>query len=379
MNKPVRKLLIVVNVDWFFISHRLCIAEKAIKNGWEVYVAGEDSGRSSEIENFGIKFINTPFSRSGTNPLEELNTLFLFYKLYKRISPDIVHHITLKPVIYGSVVSKLLKIKGTLNAISGLGYNFTNDRKGKVQKVMIRLMKFGFNQNNLAIIFQNNDDYQETLSLGVISNSNTINFIKGSGVDLNRFKYSVPTKKDKIKVLLPTRMLWDKGVAELRKATEILKDKYKDQILFVLSGLADNENKAGVPEEYLKEWEEEDYVKWIGYNKDMVSVFMDSDIVVLPSYREGMPKSLLEACAIGRPIITTDAIGCRECVDEGKNGYKVPVKSMLELAESIEKLILSDSDRLRMGNYSRNKAEKEFSQEMVINRHLNIYKELYEK
>ncbi|GAA4967520.1 glycosyltransferase family 4 protein [Algibacter aquimarinus] len=373
------KVLIVVNVDWFFISHRLCIAEKAVELGWQVLVAAEDTGRSNEIINKGITFINMSFSRSGTNFLQESKTLMLFYKLYKKVKPDIIHHVTLKPVIYGSVVSKLLKVKGTLNAISGLGYNFTSNRQGLVQKVMIRLMKYGFNQNNLSIIFQNQDDYQETLKLGIISKFNTINFIKGSGVNLYEFNYSKPFNNGKIEILLPTRMLWDKGVSELREATKILKDKYRGKVLFVLAGLADNDNKAGVPEDYLKDWEEKDYVKWIGYNKDMVNIYKQSDIVVLPSYREGIPKSLIEACAVGRPIVTTNAIGCKECVDEGKNGYKVPVKSILELAIAIEKLILSESDRLRMGNYSRNKAEKEFSQEMVINKHLNIYKELYEK
>ena len=373
-----RKLLIVVNVDWFFISHRLCVAEKALSEGWDVYVGAEDTGRAKEITEKGIIFINTPFSRSGTNPLEEVKTLRLFHKLYKSIRPDIVHHVTLKPVIYGSVIAKILKIKGTLNAISGLGYNFTSERKGIVQKVMIRFMKYGFNQKNLQIIFQNQDDYNETKKLRIISELNTVNFIKGSGVDLKKFTFQKEKEKEKIHILFPTRMLWDKGVRELREASGILEPKYKGKVIFILSGLADNDNKAGVPASYLKDWEEEGYVSWIGYNKDMVGIYVNSDIVVLPSYREGMPKSLIEACAIGRPIVTTNAIGCRECVDEGENGYKVPVKSTVELAEAIEKLILSKQDRLKMGKYSREKAELEFSQEMVINEHMRIYNDLYE-
>lgn len=372
------KVLFVVNVDWFFISHRLCIAEQAVKEGWEVFVAGEDTGRSHEIESKGITFINLPFSRSGTNPKDELKTLLNFYKVYKKIKPDIVHHITLKPVIYGSVVSKLLKIKGTLNAISGLGYNFTGERQGIVQKFMTSLMKYGFNQTNLAVIFQNKDDFNEVNKLKILSDSNKINFIKGSGVDLNIFNHSPFPNDSTIKILLPIRMLWDKGVQEFRGATDLLKSKYKGKVLFILSGLADIENKAGVTEDYLRDWEDAGYVDWIGYQKDMVSVYQNSHIVVLPSYREGMPKSLLEACAIGRPIVTTDAIGCRECVDEGVNGFKVPVKSVKELADAIEKLILNDSLRVSMGEKSREKAENEFSQAMVINKHLKIYNTLYE-
>lgn len=372
-----RRLLIVVNVDWFFISHRLCIAKEALKEGWNVYVAAEDTGRSGEIEEHGIKFVNTPFSRSGTNPIQEFKTLLVFNKLYKNVKPDVVHHVTLKPVIYGSVISRLHKIKGALNAISGLGYNFTNERRGLIQKLMISLMKYGFNQNKLSVIFQNRDDYNEIKSLGIISESNKIHFIKGSGVNLKEFKQASFPFSEKIIVLLPTRMLWDKGVKEFRKATELLKDKYFGKVLFILCGLSDLENKAGVTEEYLRDWEEEGYVKWLGYQKNMIDIYKNSHVVVLPSYREGMPKSLIEACAIGRPIVTTNAIGCKECVEESKNGYKVPVKSVKELAEAIEKLILSKSDRIRMGNYSRQKAEKEFSQEKVIKRHIEIYEELY--
>jgi len=374
MNK--KKLLIVANVDWFFISHRLCIAKEAVKKGWEVSVLAEDTGRSNEITKEGINFIDIPFSRSGTNLIEEVKTIWSFYKIYKKVKPDVVHHITLKPVIYGSVISKIISIKGTLNAISGLGYNFTGDRKGVVQKIMISLMRYGFRQKNLAIIFQNKDDYNEIKELDILSTENKIHFIKGSGVDLLKFCHTPLVRKRKVEILLPTRMLWDKGVAELRKATEVLQKKYNDKVTFVLSGLADNDNKAGVPKEYLLDWEQKDYVKWIGYQKDMVKIYQDADIVVLPSYREGMPKSLIEACAIGRPIVTTNAIGCRECVDEGKNGYKVPVKSTDELVKAIEKLILSEEKRISMGNYSREKAEKEFSQEMVVDKHINIYSNL---
>ncbi|GAA4802481.1 glycosyltransferase family 4 protein [Litoribaculum gwangyangense] len=372
----MKKLLIVVNVDWAFISHRLIIAEHAVRNGWEVYVATNDTGRAMEIIDKGIKFIPVNISRSGTNILQEIRTIFQFYNIYSQIRPDVVHHVTFKPVIYGSIISKLLGIKGTLNAISGLGYNFTSNRRGFVQNMMIILMKFGFRQKNLAVIFQNEDDYREVLSLGVINKNNKINFIKGSGVNLDLFRYTPPVKKEKLQILLPTRMLWDKGVAELREASNILKHKYRDSVMFILSGIADNDNNAGVSDKYLKDWEEPNYVKWIGFVKDMPEVYSASDIVVLPSYREGIPKSLIEACAAGRPIVTTNSIGCKECVDEGINGYKVPIKSTVELAVAIEKLILSESDRLIMGKKSREKAEKEFSEITVVNHHLKIYNNL---
>ena len=372
----MKKILVVANVDWFFISHRLCIAQEAIKEGWTVILAAENTGRAHEIESSGIEFVHFPFSRSGINPLTELNTLFEFYKLYKRIKPDLVHHITLKPVIYGSLIAKLLRVKGVLNAVSGLGYNFTEGRSGIVPKIMIRIMSFGFARKNVSIIFQNKDDYQELKNLKVINYRNSIIFIKGSGVNLEVFKPVKNINEGKVKILFPTRMLWDKGVKELREASKLLFPKYSEKIIFVLSGLADNDNKAGVPSSYMNNWQDGEYVIWIGYQTNMVSVYESADIVVLPSYREGMPKTLIEACAMGKPIITTDAIGCKECVDEGVNGLKVPIKSVEELTEALIKLINNKDLRFKMGKQSRLKAEIEFNQKDVVRKHIETYRKL---
>lgn len=375
MIKKVKKILYVVNVDWFFISHRLIIAQNAISNGYKVFIACKDTGRISEIEKLGVKHINLPISRSGINPFLEINTLIYLYRIYNNIKPDIVHHITLKPVIYGSIISKLLQIKYVVNAVSGLGYSFTKGRKGIVQKLMIVLLKFGFNRKNITVIFQNGDDEIFFKKQGITSNFNKIIRIKGSGVDLKQFKKSSMPDDDIIKILLPSRMLWDKGVKELREATEILAEKYSEKIQFILCGLADKNNRAGVSESYLKEWQDGTYVKWIGYKKNMVEIYNNCHIVVLPSYREGMPKSLIEACAVGRAIITTDAVGCRECVDEGINGFKVPVNSSIDLAIAIEKLILNRPLIKKMGQNSRIKAEREFNVEEVVTRHLEVYAE----
>ena len=372
----MKKLLMIANVDWFFISHRLVIAEEAKKQGFEVIVAAKDTGRSNEIKDKGIQFIDLPLSRSGTNPIKELKTIINFYKIYYKIKPDIIHHITLKPVIYGSLVAKILKIKGVVNAISGLGYNFTEDRKSMVQKVMLSIMKYGFNRNNLVIIFQNENDQKELTELRVIHPGNSIVRIKGSGVDLGKFYESPFPSFERIKILLPIRMLWDKGVKELRDASDILKEKYYDKVQFILSGLADEDNKAGVPASYLNDWQDGNFVKWIGYQKNMVEVYQDSHIVVLPSYREGMPKSLIEACAIGRAIVTTNAIGCRECVDEGINGYKVSVYSSQELANALEQLINNHAMIKVMGHNSRIKSEEEFNVNNVIRIHLETYNKL---
>lgn len=371
-----RKLLFVDNVDRFFISHRLVIAKAAAKEGWDVYVACIDTGRSEEITSCNIKFIDLPYSRSGTNFIKELKSLVLFFNLYRRLKPDVVHHITLKPVIYGSLIAKVVRIKGVLNAVSGLGYVFTDGRDSFAKKTIARMLRFGLSRKNVSIIFQNKDDYRELKSLGIISAGNDINFIKGSGVNLTEFGLTRLPNGDRIKILFPARMLWDKGVKELKEASEILRPKYLDKVSFILAGLADIDNKAGVPVQFLRDWEFGEYVKWVGYQRDIIRFYREADIVVLPSYREGIPKSLIEACAIGRPIVTTDAIGCRECVEEGKNGFAVPLKSGEALASALEKLIQNKDLREKMGEYSRYKAEREFDQEDVIKIHLQLYNKL---
>ncbi len=371
-------LLFVVNVDWYLISHRLNIVKEAVLAGWKVYVACEDTGRSNEIRELGVEFINCPISRSGTNPIEELALIRNFFSLYKKVKPDVVHHISLKPVIYGSFVAKRLGIKGVLNAVSGLGYVFTDKRTSWVQKIMLRIMKYSFDRPNLAFIFQNQDDYEELKELGVLAEENQINFIKGSGVDLSIYEPGEFPPEDRIVVLLPSRMLWDKGVGELKEASDILEKEYSDRVTFMLAGMVDDGNKASVQKEYLHEWEKDDYVKWIDHQSDMVSVYKNSHIVVLPSYREGMPKSLIEACAMGRPIITTNAVGCKECVVDGVNGFLVPIKDGPRLAEAISKLVDNKELRIKMGNASRIKAVEEFDLQDVIANHLKIYAGLYD-
>jgi glycosyltransferase involved in cell wall biosynthesis len=234
-------------------------------------------------------------------------------------------------------------------------------------------MTFAFYNREFSFIFQNRNDSFELQSLGILSLKNKIFWIKGSGVDLNVFKHSVLPSFEKIIILFPTRMLWDKGVNELREATILLKEKYQDKIQFVLSGMADEENKAGVPSKYLLDWQDDGYVKWIGYQFNMIEVYQSSHIVILPSYREGIPKSLIEACSIGRAIITTNGIGCKECVDDGVNGILVPVKDSFSLSNSIINLV-SDSSKIHaMGLASRIKAEKEFDINLVIASHHEIY------
>ncbi|MDX1828797.1 MAG: glycosyltransferase family 4 protein [Lutibacter sp.] len=372
MNKT---LLIVVNVDWLFLAHRLEIAKEALGQGFKVTVVARDTGRKAEIENAGFQFINLNISRLGVNPFFEFKTVYELFKIYKTLQPAIVYQVTLKPVIYGTFIARFLKIK-SVNAISGLGYNFTDKRRSYVQQIMLFFMRIGFNKKYNFLVFENEDDYKELDALKIINNKNNYRIIKGVGVNLVDFKHEDFVKKEKLIILFPARMLWDKGVREFVEAAKILQEKYFDKIYFKLCGMIDKGNIACVSENYLKQIEIENYLKWYGHQKDIKYFYKNADIVVLPSYREGLPTSLIEACAIGRPIITTNAIGCKECVDEGLNGYKVPVKSTIKLAKAIEKLIVSSKLRKAMGIRSRQKAEAEFDKKAVIKEHLKIFNEM---
>ena len=350
------------------------LCKQAVAEGYDVFVSCKDTGLVPEITQTGAKFINLPLDRSGTNIFQELSSLWFFFKLYRKIKPDVIHHITLKPVVYGSLAARILKIP-VVNAISGLGYNLSQEKPSVSKRIMLFLMRLGFKNPKLTCIFQNKDDHQAMVEAKVIRDNVKVEMIKGVGVDLKEYAYSEPIEKEKLQIILPARMLWDKGILEFKKAADILFESCEGKVDFRLLGLADKDNKAGADEEVLKSWKREGYFAWYSFEKDMLNAYRNSDIVVLPSYREGMPKSLIEACAIGRPIVTTNAIGCKECVDEGVNGYKVEPRDENALALALRRLIDSKTDRLHMGKASRKKAEQEFDVKQVISRHMEVYKE----
>ena len=364
------KIVFIVNVDWFFLSHRLPLALEAQRRGWEVFLLAKDTGRKNELANLGINLIDIPFGRTSTNPIQELRCLMNLSKELKRIKPDIIHNVTWKGCLWGSLAAKISDNHHVVNALSGLGSVFIGD--GFINRIMMCLAEIAFKNNYSYFIFQNPDDIRWFKGLEY-ANDDRVFLIKGSGVDLNIFSYQEVTSRDKLKILFPARILKDKGLVEFIEALKLLQSSYQGRIEAILAGSCGDANKTSVSEEELKSMLIEGYITWIGNQKDMYPVYVDSDIVVLPSYREGLPKSLIEACAVGRPIVTTDVPGCRECVDEGVNGYLVPVKTSKELANAIEKLILNAESRNAFGKASRQKAEAEFSIENVVEKTFSIY------
>lgn len=367
------KIVYVTNYDWFFISHRLPLAENALREGHDVYLLSIDTGHRAELESMGIHFVPIPLDPTGTNPLEALRCTFFLVRQYRTIKPDLIHHITIKVVLLGSIAAKLSGQKGVINAISGMGYLFTDGRDGFLQRTVKLAMRFAFKSRHFSFILQNPDDFNSIKSMNYVP-ENHIHLIKGSGIDLNDFMFTPQPENHVLEILFPARILRDKGVMELIEAAKFLRNNLKGKAKFILAGDCTCTNPTAISETELSALLEDGYIEWVGYQNKMKSLYQKCDIVVLPSYREGLPKSLIEACAIGRPIITCDVPGCRECVLDGENGVLVPVKDSNSLADAIMGLVHSPELRNEFGRASRKLAEKEFSIENVVDKHFEIYK-----
>lgn len=366
------KLFIVVNVDWFFLSHRKDIAIAAKKQGYDVTIVTKDTGKRTDIERLGFRFIDLPMNRSGQNIKEELHTCWFLYRLYKEEKPDVVHHVGLKTILWGALAAKLAGVKGVVNAVSGLGIFFSEENKSMVARLLPKVLRFSHHRSNLAVIFQNDEDKDLFLRNGIIKEKQAF-YIKGSGVNLNEYCYTSEPETGNIRVLLTARMIEEKGIFVLTDAAELLREQYQNKVEFLLCGGLDDNPKA-IKKEELEAKCDGKYIQWLGYRTDVLDLLKGCHIVAFPSYyKEGLPKSLIEATAIGRPIVTTDSIGCRETVVDGYNGYLIPIKNSKALADKLQVLFDNKELRIKMGRNSRMLAERDFSIENVIEKHLKIY------
>jgi glycosyltransferase involved in cell wall biosynthesis len=372
-----KKILFVVNVDWFFLSHRLPIALAAKEAGYDVSVIAADTGAGKKITAKGLRFIEFPELEKKQAFFSELKMIFHLKDLYKQLQPDIIHHVTIRPVLYGSIAARFAKIFGVVNALSGLGYIYMNNtNKHRLIRMLLDIIfKTGFKHPNLKLILQNNDDIELILNRKLIEPKKIV-LIKGSGVNTNKYR---PTskKEGQIKIALIGRMLRDKGVEEYIEAAKIIVNKYIDvSVEFHLYGAPYESNPTSIPESEIKRWKTYSWLYYHGHCENIADELNDIDIVCLPSYREGLPKSLLEAASAGKPIVTTDVPGCREIVEHGVNGYLVPPKNVEKLAGSIQKLIENSELRKDFGIKSREKVVKEFAVEKIIKQTLDLYEEI---
>lgn len=343
-----RKLFIVVNVDWFFLSHRLPVALAAKQAGWDVTIVTADTGKLKQIATRGLKVVNLPMSRSGMNIFQELKTLTFLWRLYKTARPDVVHHVGMKTILWGTLAAKFSRVNGVVNAISGLGGFFADWHKGLIYRIMPTVLRFSHSRPNLLCIFQNDDDRRIYIQHHIIKKEQGI-LIKGSGVDLTQFVYTPEYDKGTINVILTARMIVEKGIYLLTEAAERLRPKYENKVQFWLVGMIDDHPGAPTQEE-LESHCDNHYILWLGYRTDVKELLMKSHIMAFPSYyMEGLPKSLIEANAVGRPIITSNSVGCRETVIDGYNGFLIPLKDIDTLTEKLDLLIENKELRVRMG------------------------------
>jgi glycosyltransferase involved in cell wall biosynthesis len=363
--------LFIVNVDWFFISHRLPIAVAAIKEGYEVHIACNMTDKKLELEKHGIIVHPIPISRSGVGVFTELLIFTQIFFLMKRIRPNIVHCITIKPVLYGNIVARFLSIRTRISSISGLGYIFiASGLKAKLFRLLISILyKFSLSGSK-AVIFQNKSDRDTLKSLGAINNIQEI-FIRGSGVDLSLYS-ATKEPLGKTVVMLIGRLLIDKGVNEFATAARIIKSQ-RDDIRMVLVGDIDKENPKSITDLQINKWVTDNTLEHWGYRNNIPETIEKSNIVVLPSYREGLPKSLIEAAACGRAVITTDVPGCRDAIEPDKTGLLVPIQSVELLAKAIIKLADNKALRYQFAINGRKLAESAFDIKDVVAKHLEIY------
>lgn len=370
---------------WHFYKGLL----KALKErDYDVYVVTAQGEYIRLIEGLGVIHIPIQMYRF-ISPIKDLRFLINLYKIFCKYSFDIVHNFTIKPNIYGAIAARMSGVKNVFGTVEGLGFMYSKEGGLKIKllrPLVSKLYQLSCSLSN-RFWFVNPDDLTFFVSEKIIRKQKAV-LIKSIGINVKEYSLNAVSNvrmaklkelridnSIKIVTMAVARVVWSKGVREFIEASEILKEKYPFT-KFILVGPIEKGSPLSVPQEYLREKEKSENFQWLGFRKDIKEILALSDLVVLPSYyREGIPRSLLEAMALEKPIITTNSAGCKEVVEDGKNGYLIPIKDSKALADAIEVLINDDKKRADFGRYSRLKAEKEFDEKVVVDR---IIKELYE-
>jgi len=404
------KVLFFIGVDWFFYSHFLDRAIAAKEAGYDVVVLTGLTREDDPLTKYGIKLIGIPFERRSMNPLGLIRNLVDVIRVLKQEKPDIVHQIALKPILIGSIACKLLGIKRVISAVVGLGFAFSSDKRSAriIRRVLSALFRVVLDKHYSQTVFENTDDLHYFVDQGWVKKENAI-LIRGAGVDIDRFTpvveavnlndlsnepasnpISTLTQRDTNTVasnisyprkppvvMLLSRMLWDKGIGEFVQAARQLRQKFGDRYArFVLVGDPDDDNRGAISREQLTSWQEEGVIEWWGYQTDVQNTLAQATISCLPSYREGLPKSLLESLAMGLPCVATDVPGCREAVIDGVNGFLVRAKDSDSLARALDRLLRDAVLLIHFGQVSRRMAVEEFSCELVNQQTLELYEKL---
>lgn len=380
MSAPPFRLLFLMNEALFFTTHRLPIALEAQARGVEVHVAAPfDAAPVEKIRSLGFTYHDIPLARGGRNPLGDLRLLWRFVGLIRRLRPDLVHHVAMKPVVWGGLASRLLGVPAVVHAITGLGFLFIRQTVSAriMRGLLIPLYRFALHHPNARAIFQNPDDLGLFTTNAMVPGG-IVDMIRGCGVDLARYAPRPLPEAPPVRVVFPARLIADKGLREFVGAARILKAEGLSA-RFLLVGRRDPENPTDIAEAEIRGWEREGLVEWVGFSADMPAVFADAHIVCMPSYREGLPRVLIEAAACGRSIVTADVPGCREIVHDGDNGLLARVEDAEDTARALRALIVDPDLRTRMGRRGRERAETEFSVEQFVAQTLESYRRVATK
>ena len=368
-----KRLLFLVNDAGFLVSHRLPLALGARDHGFDVHVATAPGSAVAIIESHGIPHHSLPLTRSGRNPWLEVRGFLGIVRLIRHLRPDIVHLVTVKPVLYGGIAARLLRVPAVVVAISGLGHVFVADDLPTrlLRRLVTAAYRLALRRPRLKVIFQNTSDRDVLMRLGAVAQGATV-MVRGSGVDLREYRWT-PEPQGIPVVTFAARLLRPKGVYEFVAAAELLR-AMGVAARFQLVGDADPGNTSSVTAEELARWRSDGVVEVLGYRTDIASIFSASNLVVLPSYYgEGLPKVLVEAAACGRAVVTTDRPGCRDAVDPGRTAVLIPPRDVPALTRAIAELLADPARRQEMGAAGRALAEREYGIERIVARHLDIY------
>jgi len=371
-------ILFLVTDDWFFLMHRKALALAARQAGLRVLVATAPGSAVHEIEALGFTHYPLKMRRASRNPLRELIGLLDLIKLYRQLRPDIVHQVSIKPIIYGSLAAWVAVIPAVVNAVTGLGFVFIAG--GRMKKIMRRIVEGAYRligkRTQVRFLFENPDDRRHFLEEKIINPEQAV-LILGSGVEIERFQpQNSEVKTPRPVVLLAARLLWHKGIREFVEAAQLLHEK-GIKAEFWLAGMPDMSNPAAVPVSRLLYWHRQGHVRWLGFQKDMPALYQKAAIVCLPTrYREGIPVTLLEAAACAKPLVATDMPGCREIVRSGENGFLVPPGDVPALAAALGKLLIDSHLRGEFGLKGRQLVAAGFSDKKVISDTFTVYKDL---
>lgn len=372
------KVVLFANTDWYLYNFRCTLASALKDAGYDVLLLSPAGDYGSRLRELGLRWEPLPMDRRSLNPWHEARLLLHLVALFRRERPSLVHGFTIKCAVYGSLAARLAGVPSRVNAVAGMGYVFTSQApKARLLRPIVRsLLRLALGGRGARLILQNPDDVALFEHAGLVD-ATRVRLIQGSGVDCSRFtpRAGPNGMTAAPRVLLAARLLWDKGLAEFIEAARTLRAQGR-AVTFLLAGKPDTGNPAAVPEQTVRDWVEQGLVEWLGHVDDMQGLLASVDMVVLPSYREGLPKSLIEAAACGLPLITTDVPGCREVVTDGVDGLLVPARDAGALSVAMMRLLDDPALAARLGQAARAKALAEFDERIVIERTMDVYREL---